>query len=281
MPARLLFGTAGVPHSAEERNSFSGIKKIRELGLDAMELEFVYGVQMKKEAAEQTHKVALEENVSLSVHAPYYINLNSEEKQKIAASKQRIFESARIGSIAGAQKIVFHAGFYGKKSQKETTENITGAIEEIVERMKKEKVNAVLAPEITGKPTQFGDLQELLELTERVKGIELTVDFSHLHARSNGSLKTMKDFEKVLQEIKDFDKTLLAHLHMHVSGIKYSEKGERNHLVLGDKANDFRHELLLQALKEFGVSGTVVCESPNLEQDALLMKKYYSSITGQ
>ncbi len=278
MNQKILFGTAGVPHSAIERDSIAGIHKIRKLGLDAMELEFVYGVHMKKDAAEQTHKAAAEENVSLSVHAPYYINLNSEEKEKIAASKQRIFESARIGSIAGAKKTVFHAGFFGKTNAKEAFENIAIAIEEIAERMNGEKTNAVLAPELTGKPAQFGSLQELLQLTERIKGIELTVDFSHLHARTNGSLKTKNDFEKVLQEIKDFDAGLLGHLHMHVSGIKYSEKGERNHLNLLDKANNFDYKLLLETLKEFVVAGTIVCESPNLENDAILMKKYWEKL---
>jgi len=278
MASKILFGTAGVPHSASERDSISGIERIRELGLGAMELEFVYGVHMKKDAAEQVRAAVKKENVSLSAHAPYYINLNSEEKQKISASKQRIFESARIGSIAGAGKIVFHAGFYGKIGSKETFDNIACGIEEIAEKMKKEKVNAVLAPELTGKPKQFGSLLELLQLTERVKGIELTIDFSHLHARTNGSLKEKKDFEKVLQEVKDFDAALLQHLHMHASGINYSEKGERNHLTLQDKANNFDYRLLMQALHDFNVSGTVICESPNLEADAMLMRNYFSSI---
>ncbi len=278
MAGKILFGTAGVPHSASERDSISGIERIRALGLGAMELEFVYGVHMKKDAAEQVHTAMEKESVLLSVHAPYYINLNSEEKQKIAASKQRIFESARIGSIAGAKKIVFHPGFFGKMKAKETFENIAGGIEEIAEKMKAEKINAILAPELTGKPTQFGSLRELLQLTERIKGIELTVDFSHLHARTNGSLKAKKDFEKVLREIKDFDAELLKHLHMHVSGIKYSEKGERNHLTLQDKANDFGYKLLLQALHDFNVSGTIICESPNLEADAMLMKEFFSGI---
>jgi deoxyribonuclease-4 len=219
-----------------------------------------------------------EKKVLLSVHAPYYINLNSEEKPKRAASEQRIFESAHIGSIAGAQKIVFHAGFFLKKSPKETFETIAQSIEEILEKMKREKVNAVLAPELTGKPTQFGSLQELLKLTERVNGIELTIDFSHLHARTNGSLKIKKDFDKVLQETKNFNSKLLEHLHMHVSGMNYSPKGERNHLNLQDKENDFDYKLLLQSLHDFNVSGTIICESPNLEQDALLMKKYFSSL---
>ncbi len=275
MAARILFGTGGTPHSAKERDSISGIERIRELGLGAMELEFVYGVHMKQEAAKQTRKAAEANNVSLSVHAPYYINLNSEDKAKIVASKQRIFESARIGSLAGAKKIVFHAGFFGKSTPKETFGAIAGAIEEIAERLKKEKISAVLAPELTGKPTQFGSLSELLEISKRVKGVELTIDFSHLHARTNGSLKTKKDFDAVLKQSRDFNAELLEHLHMHVSGINYSEKGERNHLNLQDKTNDFDYKPLLEALKEFNVSGTIICESPNLEQDALLMKSFF------
>jgi deoxyribonuclease-4 len=121
-------------------------------------------------------------------------------------------------------------------------------------------------------------LEELLELCKRIKELRLVVDFSHLHARSNGALKTEKDFEALLEKVEGTGKKLLHGLHMHASGINYSEKGERNHYNLQDGRNDFRHGLMLKALKKFKVSGVLICESPNLEEDALLMKKYWKKL---
>ncbi|MBU0662052.1 TIM barrel protein [Candidatus Micrarchaeota archaeon] len=272
---KLLFGTAGVPHSAKGTDSVSGVNAVRELGLDAMELEFVHGVRMSAETARAVRTAAEENNVMLSVHAPYYINLNSKEKDKIEASKKRIFESARIGALAGAKKVTFHPAFYQGMDREKTMDNVVNAMEEILAELGKEKIKITLAPETTGKGSQFGSLEETLELCSRVRGVEPMIDFSHLHARGNGALKTAGDFEAVLEKIGGENKKFLNNLQMHVSGINYGEKGERNHLNLED--SDFRYKLLIGALTKFDVSGIVICESPNIEGDALLMQKYYSS----
>ncbi|MFH1224507.1 MAG: TIM barrel protein [Candidatus Diapherotrites archaeon] len=276
MPGKILFGTAGAPHSAKGRGSAEAIARVRSLGLGAMELEFVYGVHMGKAAAEEVRRAAEKNNIVLSVHAPYYINLNSKEKAKIEASKKRILDSARIGALAGARKVTFHPAFYGGMEKGEALGNVVRALEEIIEEMRKEKIKITLAPETTGKGSQLGSLEETLELCERVKGLEPMIDFAHLHARGNGCMKTEKDFEHVLQNIASADKKFLQNLQMHVSGINYSQKGERNHLNLED--SDFKYKAMLSALKGFGVSGVVICESPNLEGDALLMQKYYTGL---
>jgi len=94
---KMLFGTAGIPISSKKRDSVNGIKRVKELGLEAMELEFVRGVNMGKETAGLVKKAAEKEEIMLSVHAPYYINLNSKESEKVKASRKRIMDSANIG----------------------------------------------------------------------------------------------------------------------------------------------------------------------------------------
>jgi len=275
---KLLFGTAGTPHSSKEHSSIAGIERVKELGLDAMELEFVYGVKMSRETAAQVRKVQEKTGISLSVHAPYYINLNSADKQKLGLSKHNILQSCRIGALCNAKSIVFHPGFYLKDSPAAVFKTIKSVIEGLLETIKDEKISVALSPETTGKPSQFGSLDELLELHSQVPKSLLAVDFAHLHARSNGGLKAQKDFNAVLEKIEKSDKQLLKALHIHVSGIKYSAKGERNHLNLQDNANDFNHSLFLNALKEFSVSGTVICESPSIEGDALLLKSSFARL---
>ena len=276
MDERILFGTAGTPHSSAERSSVEGIKRVRELGLDAMELEFVRGVRMGRETAEEVKKTAEENRVRLSVHAPYYINLNSLEAEKRTASIKRIYDSARVGYWAGAKIVTFHPAYYHKMKQEEVTSTVAKQLKELVESLKKEGIDMLVAPETCGKKSQFGSLEEVLELCRRVKGLRPMIDFSHLHARCNGCLKEKQDFLKQLELIKEADRSFLDELQMHVSGINYSEKGERNHLNLNE--SDFCYKGLLEALREKNVSGTIICESPNIEEDALLMKKYYKSL---
>ncbi len=274
----MLFGTAGVPHSSGGPDSISGIERIASLQLDAMELEFVRGVHMGGETAEHVGKAAQENNVMLRVHAPYFINLNSAEKEKIEASKKRILESARIGELCGARIVTFHPAYYGGSGGKECMRAVENALNDILAGMGKQKMRIRLAPETTGKGSQFGSLTETLELCRRVPEIVPMVDFSHLHARENGRFKAKKDFAEAINEIRQADRKFLENLQMHVSGINFSAKGERNHMNLQDSGNSFNYKWLLEALHEAQASGCIICESPNLEEDALLMKKYWESL---
>ncbi len=266
-------GTAGVPVSSRERSSESGIKRVHELGLNAMEIEFVRGVNMQKPQAEAVGKTAKGLNVKLSVHAPYFINLASEEKEKIAASKIRILESARIGKILGANIVVFHPGFYSGLSADEAYAIIRDAVIDIRKKLNEEKNQILLGPETMGRQKQFGSVDETLKLCTEVKGVVPVLDFAHVHARTNGGLKKQQDFADVLNKVeKTIGKT---DLHMHMTGVNYQNGNEKNHLTIDSRQPDF--SLLAAELKRRKINATIISESPNLETDALIFKKLLES----
>ena len=273
MAKQLLFGTAGIPISCNG-NVLDAMQTLNELELNAMELEFVRGVNMKKELAQKLKIVAEKNNIALTVHAPYYINLNTLDKRKFLASKKRIIDSAVMGGIAGAKSVAIHAAYFMKMDEKIVLQKLVSAFNEILQDLKNCKI--FLSPETGGKLSQFGSLEQHLELAQEVNGLKFCIDFAHLHARGNGCLKEKKDFDHLLQEIEKVDKNFLKEMHIHCSGINYSPKGEKNHLIL--KESDFNYKALMESLKEFDVSGILICESPNLEEDSLLMKKYYDSL---
>ncbi|MDA0524658.1 TIM barrel protein [Methanococcoides alaskense] len=273
---QLLFGTAGAPLSSKKKGSIEGIRRIAELGLDCMELEFVRGVRMKEETAANVRQAAEEENVALSVHAPYYINLNSAEEEKIEASIERIYQSARIGALCGASSIVFHPAYYLGQSSEKVMEKVNGLLEGLTSRLTDEGIDVVLRPETTGKATQFGSLEETLMMATDIEGVMPCIDFSHLHARSCGEYNTMEEFRSVLESVENaLGRDGLDNMHCHVSGIAYGEKGEKNHLVLQE--SDLNYSDMMTAFREFHIKGLVICESPNLEDDALLLKKTFSN----
>ncbi len=275
-PEKLLFGTAGIPRSSSGRSSVAGIGRVRELGLDCMELEFVQGVRMRENGAKKVLEASEKEGVALSVHAPYYINLNSPEEEKLKASMERIYQSARIGSLCGVRSVVLHAAFYQKSSKESTYSKVAKALRELTEQLRNEGIPAVLRPETMGKRSQFGTLEEVLALSAEIEGVMPCLDFSHLHARG-GKENTYPEFKAILARVEEeLGKEGLSNMHMHVSGIDYGKNGEKKHLVL--KESDFNYTELLKALKEFRVKGLVICESPNLEDDALLLKKSYESM---
>lgn len=270
----MLFGTAGVPNSSRGRSIIDGVKTVRELGLDCMEVQFVRGVRMKDAMAKQVRMVSESLNVSLSVHAPYYINLNADSEVKVRQSLQRLYESARIGSIMGARNIVFHPGYYMKRSRDTAFRRVREAIEDLVEEVS--EFGIVLRPETSGRREQFGELDEIVRLCSEVDGVLPCIDVSHIHARTM-AFNSYGEFASMLEMVEsELGKEALRDLHIHVSGIEYDIKGEKRHLNLSE--SDFRFEELLKALLDFSADGLVICESPNLEEDALMLKGVFAEL---
>ena len=268
----ILFGTAGIPLSSNGPTEI-GIKDVRKLNLDAMELEFVHSVNITKEKAPIVKKSAEDNNIILTCHAPYFVNLNSLETPKLNASIQRILNSARILNLCSGWSVCFHPGFYQKSTKEEAYDRVRKAVKEISETVKKEKNNVWIRPETTGKETQFGNIDEILKLSHEFDNVMPCVDFAHFHARTNGKYNSYSEFSEILEKIeKVLGKKGLENMHIHITGIAYGEKGEKNHLNLKD--SDLKYNELLKALKDFKVKGVVISESPNIEGDALMMKKF-------
>lgn len=272
---KLLFGTAGIPLCAKGSDTITGIEEVKNLGLGAMELEFVRSINITKEKAPEVKKAADKNDVVLTCHAPYFINLNSSEKKKLKASIDRILNSARIANLCGAYSVCFHPGFYQKEPKEKVFEKIKGNIKEISKTIKNENNKMWLRPETTGKESQFGNINELLEISSELDNVMPCIDFSHLHARSNGKYNSYDEFSEVLKSVeKKLGKNGLNNMHIHLSGIAYSEKGEKNHLNL--MHSDMNYKDLIKAWRDFRIKGVVISESPNIEEDALLMQKDYN-----
>jgi len=273
---KLLFGTGGSPLSSKTKTTIDGIKRIAELGLSCMELEFVYGVRMGEAGARLVAETARSEGVKLSAHGPYYINLNAREPEKVAASQQRILQTARIAAVCGARSITFHAAFHLGGPPEKTYQAVKKNLAEVLHQLKRENNQVVVRPEVMGKPTAFGTLDEVLKLCTELKGTGICMDFAHWHAY-NGKANSYAEFAATLEQIKEkLGDQALADMHIHVSGIAYGKKGELKHLDL--KESDLRYVELLQALKDYKAKGLVICESPSLEEDALLLQETYHKL---
>ncbi|MDD5093872.1 MAG: TIM barrel protein [Dehalococcoidia bacterium] len=273
----LVFGTAGIPHSTNSPHTAqAGITRIHGLGLGCMEMEFVQGVNMGEKTALAIGAAARNRGIRLTAHCPYYINLNSPEEEKVLASKERILQTARVASAFGADGVVFHAAFYMKTPLEEVYDKVKRHLIEIVDQLDKEKKRVWIRPEVMGKASQFGTLNEILRLSTEVEGVAPCIDFAHLHART-GNFNSHKEFSQVLYQVGEkLGRKGLDNLHLHISGIEYGDKGERKHLNLGE--SDFQYVELLQALKDHEAKGMVICESPNLEGDASLLQATYQTL---
>ena len=275
--SELLFGTAGIPHSTKKPSTAGGIERVAELGLGCMEMEFVRRASMGESTARLVAETASRTGVQLSAHAPYYINLNAREPEKARASQERLLQTARIASWCGAHSVAFHPAFYLGDPPEQVYRVVKKRLEEVLEQLRRENIQAWIRPELMGRGTQFGSLEELLDLSLELEMVAPCLDFAHYHAR-DGKNNSYDEFASILSRIEErLGRNALDDVHIHVAGIAYGGKGEIKHLNMEE--SDFRYVDLLRALKDYDVKGMVICESPSLEGDALLMQSTYQGLS--
>ncbi len=274
----LHFAVAGTPLSCPKQgDTVAGLHHAHSLGITAMELEWVQSVPKDPARMKLIRETAEKYNMYLTVHAPYFINLNSPEKAKLAASKKRIWDALSMAELAGVHSVCVHAAFNLGQSPEIVYENVRTAVEEIMEKKAKLFPSVNLGLETMGKHVQFGTLEEVLKISKEFD-IYPTIDPAHMHARANGGENSTKEWNTMLDTYaKYLGKKSLDQMHLHYSGIEYTEKGERKHLPLQE--SDAKWKDFVKVLKDRKVGGTVVCESPLLEEDTLLMKNTFESLT--
>lgn len=261
MTNKIHIGPAGL---GSVDDAIANLEKFASLGFKACEISFTYGPYIKEQdRAERIGEAAKKLGIQLSIHAPYFINLNSDDKTKVGASRQRILSCLKVGTWLDAKYVVFHPGFYGKMSKEETYENIKIQMLKLEEERKEKKYTPKLAPETMGKINVFGSIEEIAQLVKDTK-CHACIDFAHILARYQGDYK----FEETLKTFSD-----LKELHIHFSGIEYGEKGERKH----KKTEDKEWKQLLKALPK-NKEIFIINESPDNIRDSIEGIKIYNSL---
>jgi deoxyribonuclease-4 len=274
MTLSFKFGTVGSPMGTPKKpgGSVGAIEFSKSIGLDALELGWVQAVRVSEETCAAIKKTAQEQGVALSVHAPYFINLNA-DADEWPKSRKRLMDAAHYGHLAGATEIVFHPGSYFGRDPREVMKVALPRLEKCVVELRKAGNPVTLRPETMGKSAMLGSFEDALEMSRQIAGVQPCLDFAHLHARpGDGTVNSVNEWSRLLEAYATaLGAQALTSLHIHLSGIEYGPKGEKNHLPLAEA--DLKWKDLFKALKKFGCGGRILCESPVMEEDALMMKK--------
>jgi deoxyribonuclease-4 len=282
MTLSFSFGTVGSPIGTPKKpgGSVGAIEFSKSLGLTAFELGWVQAVRVSEETCAAIKAAGERQGVAISVHAPYFINLNATDEEW-PKSRKRLMDAAHYGSLAGATDIVFHPGSYFGGDPAEVLKVALPRLRGCVEELQKAGNPVTLRPETMGKSAMLGSFEDTLAMSAAMPQVQPCLDFAHLHARPGDG--TMNTYDEWARYLELYGKTLgadsLKRLHIHLSGIEYGPKGEKNHLPLADA--DLNLKVLFKALKDFGCAGRVLCESPIMEEDALNMKKMWKKVSGE
>ncbi len=280
MTLAFRFGTVGSPIGTPKKpgGSVGAIQFSQSIGLDTMELGWVQSVRVSVETCAAIRETASVGDVAISVHAPYFINLNANDEEW-PKSRQRLMDAAHYGNLAGATDIIFHPGSYFEQPAAEVLKVAIPRLAGCVEELRAAGNPVTLRPETMGKSAMLGSLEDTLEMAKTIPGVLPCLDFAHLHARpGDGSVNSYDEWSALLEGYgKALGAAALKELHIHLSGIEYGPKGEKNHLPVAE--SDLKLKDLFRALKNFGAGGRILCESPEMEADALLMKKIWGEIS--
>ena len=282
MALSFQFGTVGSPMGTPKKpgGSVGAIEFSKSIGLTTLELGWVQSVRVTEATCAAIKGKAAEQGVTLSVHAPYFINLNADEEEW-PKSRKRLMDAAHYGNLAGATDIIFHPGSYFERPPAEVLKVAIPRLKGCVDELRKAKNPVTLRPETMGKSAMLGSFEDALAMSESIPGVLPCIDFAHLHARpGDGTMNSVREWSRLLEAYQaSLGKEALKRLHIHLSGIEYGPKGEKNHLAL--KESDLKLNALFEALHTFGCGGRILCESPIMEEDALNMKKAWKKASGE
>ena len=280
----IRFGPAGNSDSFYAQGykaSWQAPAWLRGMGLSAYEYSFGRGIRLTDDMADTIAGYARENDIAISVHAPYFINLANPAPEKRERSFHDITDSARLVARMGGDRVVVHPGAVMKLDREEAVQNCRDGLKEAYRRLDDMGLSQVhLCPETMGRPSQVGDLKETLDFCVLDERFIPCVDFAHLHALGQGALNTPEDFAAVLDEIEAILGLERARtMHVHFSTIEYGPAGEKRHRTFADENFGPRFEHLAPLLKERGYAPRVICECHGtMAEDAKKMMEIYQSI---
>lgn len=280
----IKFGPGGNSKSfydAGYKTTVEALKWLFDIGLNAYEYECGNGVNVTEATAKKIGEEAQKYDISLSVHAPYFISLASEDEEKRQNSIKYILNTLKVAKLMGATRIVVHPGGTGKRERKEAFLVAMETMKQSVVAAKSEGYSDIyICPETMGKINQLGTVEEIIQMCKIDEMLLPTIDFGHINARTMGGLKTEEDFINIISDIRNELGTERGNnFHAHFSKIEYTKGGEKKHLTFEDNEYGPDFALLAKAMKKTGVTPTIICESAGtMAEDALAMKKIMKEI---
>ncbi|TFG14988.1 deoxyribonuclease IV [Candidatus Thorarchaeota archaeon] len=276
--SRIRIGTAGYP-SGSKGQLEKVFDILTEADLSALEYAAVHGLRTSKKRASKIGELAKKHDISMSIHGAYYISLASKSDKTRRSSKDRLVKALEFAPRMAVSRIVFHPGTYGGLPPREAHIVIKEALQEVWD-IAGNGSETLLAPEIAGKINSYGSVDEIVQLCSELEGTVPTIDWAHLHARRVGNFGTKQQYLDVLTRFEDeLGDLFVNNMHFHVSGIKFTDKGEAAHRPLGDKwGPDILP--LMEIVDEVGYSPVIISESPDPLHGALYAKFLLEELQG-
>lgn len=278
------FGPAGTDDNFEKmgyKKTAQVGKYLYDLGLNAFEYQCGRGVKIKEDTAVSLGEIFRQHNITVSLHAPYYISMSSVEEDKRLKSIDYILDSAKAVKAMGGKRVIFHAGSCGKISRQEALDKALDTMQLIMKALDENGLGDItVCPETMGKQNQLGNLDEVIALCKVDERIIPCIDFGHLNARDLGGIQSIEDYKNIINALENhLGRYRAENFHSHFSKIEYTKGGEKRHLTFEDTVFGPDFEPLMEVIVQKNLSPIIICESAGTQSlDALKMKNCYEKL---
>lgn len=274
-----LFGPAGngdLFYKQGYKSSEQMPEFLNKYGLDAYEYQCGNGVRIGEETAKRIGEEAKKNNIVLSLHSPYYINLANPDEEKRKNSINYIIQSLQAVKAMGGNRVVVHSGALQKMTREEALQNAIKTVKMAIRQADLSGFeNIHMCIETMGKINQLGTLDEVIEICKIDDRLLPTIDFGHLNARTLGGLNSYESFLEIFDKIEnELGKDRLNIFHSHFSKIEYTKGGEKKHLTFEDKEFGPEFDYIAEIVYKKNLSPTFICESSGTQiEDSFAMKQ--------
>lgn len=283
----IKFGPAGNSESFYEdglRSALEAPKWLNQKGLTAYEYQCGHGVRISDDAAGDLGAEAKKYDVTLSVHAPYYISLSSVEEEKRRRSVDYILQTLRAADRMGAGRVVVHSGSCGKITRREALDLAKNTLSEAIKAADENGFGHIrICPETMGKVNQLGNIEEVMELCSIDERLLPTLDFGHINAQSLGKFKTKKQLDYIFDLMENkLGIERASMFHSHYSRIEYTNSGEKKHHTMAETEYEPDFEPIAEIIAKREFHPIMICESAGTQaEDAIKMRDIYRSYLEQ
>ena len=276
------FGPAGNSDSFSRvhKSSLAAPRWIADFGLDCYEYQCGKGAHVGEATARAVGENARRAGISLSLHAPYFINLANPDPESLEKTIGYITAACRVAAWMGAERVVIHSGALMKRTRRQALDTARQSLVQVLSACDDQGFSHIaLCPETMGKINQLGDLDEVLELCTLDERLVPCIDFAHLSPRLLGADDGAEAFSRMLDRVEAvLGRARAGRFHSHFSRIEFTPKGgEKCHRTFADHGGyGPRWEPLAAEVARRGWSPTFICESAGTQaEDALTMKQIY------
>ena len=258
----IAYGTSKMPVVRTSTQALTVLREFYKIGIKAFVLpkELFHSIQ----SASDLYKTEYGNLLKIRDTAKKYNIELSIRHEGLPAEPDEILRTfSTISSVMDCRTFIVNPAFYSRIMPRDQALRL--AVYKINEIVSAQRAESKIALETTGKMSEVGSLEDVLDMVKRTQSTEPAINWGNVHARGVGALRSQRDFELVMKQIRSsIGPGWFDNAYFFFSGTTYGPSGLTRTVPIDN--SDLNLEHLIKASMSFNASGTLIIEDPSKEK---------------